>query len=340
VWISENSLSLASDKKEKKDIFDSLLFDEVSVKASPAALTAAVKGFWTRYSRSQTKELVELPVEGYDIPPGYFESFSQERAKVVSRDNLHKKYKLPSSRKRKEISYEREHSVGYACASSVAKAPLIENERLINYVHVVGWYIAESTEGYDIPFKCYVLDTDRVNAIACPGGYVVLTRGLLELLENESELAALLAHEMAHVIAGHGMLQVMEDKVRIKAGSSFDVLDKETGGASDMEVELLAITDRAVGIATGPKLDEYEFEADEMALLYLARSGYDLNAHMRLLDKIMDKHEKNIDIFDLNYRNHPDFKERLNRSGKVLRDYKNYRGSKFTERFKDYMVFY
>ena len=58
------------------------------------------------------------------------------------------------------------------------------------------------------------------------------------------------------------------------------------------------------------------------------------------VDKIMDKHEKNIDIFDLNYRNHPDFKERLNRSGKVLRDYKNYRGSKFTERFKDYMVFY
>jgi len=187
-------------------------------------------------------------------------------------------------------------------------------------------------------FTYYVLDTDRINAVSCPGGYVVLTKGLLELLGDESELAALLAHETAHVVAGHGMLEVMEDKVRITADSAFESLNRQVG-STELENELIAITDRALAIARSPKLDKYEFEADEMALRYLARSGYDLDGIVRLLEKLKTEHDAHTDMFDLNYRNHPDFGERMKRIRKEMKKYGGYSGKRFTESFRKNLAF-
>lgn len=340
VWVSENSLSVetGSSKSSKEDLFKSFSLEDVSVKASPATLTAAIKGFWTRYLRTNKENLAELPVNGYDVPVSYFESFSREHSKAVSREKLQRKYKLKRKYKKSRMPYEKEHSIGYTIASSIAEGSLVENDKLINYLYSVGWYVAESTERYDIRFNYYILDTDHINAVSCPGGYIVLTRGLLELINDESELAALLAHEMAHVIAGHAMQSMEDSKVSIQADSAFDLLEKETSSL-EAEEDLIAITNRAVSIATSPKLDEQEFEADRMAILYLARSGYDLNGLPRMLNTMMNKHERNIDIFDLNYRNHPDFKERVKRVEKEVRRYKRYEGRQYTNSFRSNMVF-
>ncbi len=340
VWISENSLSVEtnSGKSSKEDLFKSLSLEDVSINASPAALTAAIKGFWTRYSGAKRENLAELPVNGYDIPISDYEAFSRERSEAVSRENLQRKYGLKGTYKKIPLSYEKEHSIGYTIASSIAEGSLVENEKLINYLYSVGWYVAESTERYDIKFNYYILDTDHINAVSCPGGYAVLTRGLLELINDESELAALLAHEMAHVIAGHAMQTIEDNEVSIKADTAFDLLEKEAG-SSETEAELVAITNRAVSIATSPKLDEQEFEADRMAILYLARSGYDLNGLTRMLHIMMDKHERNIDIFDINYRNHPDFKERINRMENEIKRYKGYEGRQYSDSFRLNMVF-
>lgn len=341
VWISANSLSVEdgdSDVPEKSDPFASLSNETVPVTASPATVTAAIKGFWTRYTGADKSELVELPVNGYSIPHNVYEKFSSERSRAVGRDNLFNKYKLKSNYKHPPLTYEKEHSIGYAIASSIADAPLIKDERVIQYVHSVGTYVAEATERYDIRFIFYLLDTDRINAVSCPGGYIVLTRGLLELLHDESELAALLAHEMAHVIAGHAMQEMEDRAVSMKADSAFDRLGRETS-VSDVEMDLVGITNRAVSIATSPKLDKQEFEADKMAILYLARSGYDLNGLTRLLYTMRNKHESNIDMFDLNYRNHPDFRERIRHVEKEIIGYKTFKGEKFTESFRTNIVF-
>ncbi len=330
VWVSANAVEQAK-ASAAADIFGGGDFSEVTAGASPAVLTAAIKGFWTRYSRT-TEKLYELPVEGYEISvPGY-QRFSSERAKAVDRIKLMRRYKLEDRDKKHDIPYEKEHSVGFACASKAAVAPPMSSEKLNNYIHDVAWYLAEATERYDIRYRLYVLDTDRINAISCPGGYIVLTRGLLDLLGDESELAALLAHEMAHIIAGHGMLQAMDDKVRLKADSAFGALDKQVG-STETEAELVGITDRAMSVALAPKLDEYEFEADEMALNYLARSGYDLGGLSRLLDKLKAQHDKTTDIFDLNYRNHPDFGKRMKRIEKEVKSYKRYDGRRFDSEF-------
>ncbi|MFC1490610.1 M48 family metalloprotease [Candidatus Latescibacterota bacterium] len=347
VWISENSLSAESDadtgKKDTSmnmDVFKSLSVETVtSTKASPAVLTAAIKGFWTRYIGADKSNLAELPVNGFNVPVQYVESFSEKRSNEVSRDRLERQYGIARRYRKNRMDYEKEHSIGYSIASSIAEGKLVENERLINYISAVGCYIAESTERYDIKFIFYVLDTDRINAVSCPGGYIVLTRGLLELINDESELAALLAHEMSHVIAGHAMQSMEENEVGIEAGDAFDLLGQETGEISEIEGDLLALTNRAISIATSPKLDEQEFEADRMALTYMARCGYDVNGLSRMLNTMMTRHESNIDIFDLNYRNHPDFKERINQISRELRQYRNLDGKQFSGDFRANMIF-
>ena len=333
VWVSVNSLAVgvSASAGSGAESFPALSFDAITVKASSATLTAAIKGFWTRYSRGQTGTLYELPAEGFAVSIPAYESFAQSRADYASRDKLWDRYSLREV-KRSPLTFEREHSIGYAIASSIADAPPVADPAVTQYVYSVGWYLAESTEYYDSPFTFYILDTDRVNAVSCPGGYIVLTRGLLALLHDESELAAVLAHEMAHVIAGHAMQTLGENETAQKANTSFDILAQETG-TSETEQDLIGITDRAVSIATSPKLNEQEFEADRMALRYLARSGYDLGGLTRMLATMMDFHERNIDLFDLNYRNHPDFGERTKRIEAELRQYRSFQGSANRDQF-------
>jgi beta-barrel assembly-enhancing protease len=339
VWVSINSLSLdkSAAKETASDPFSSLSMGNVQVKASPATLTAAIKGFWTRYSGNRGTKLYELPIEGYPLDIAAYESFSRIRIQTTGRDKLWDRYPLPARARAQDIDYEKEHSIGYSIASSLADAPPVTDKALNQYITSVGLYVAESTERYDIAWTFYILDTDRINAVSCPGGYIVLTRGLLKLLADESELAALLAHEMAHVVAGHAMQTLEENKVARQADSAFDLLSKETK-VSEVETDLTAITSRAVSIATSPKLDEQEFEADRMALRYLARSGYDQGGLTRMLETMRTRHENAIDMFDLNYRNHPDFRERARRIGRELESYRNYQGSSFRNEFSSSMI--
>jgi predicted Zn-dependent protease len=144
---------------------------------------------------------------------------------------------------------------------------------------------------------------------------------------------------MAHIIAGHGMKEVIDDRIRIAADDAFAELDGELGNDPSADEELMGITNRAISIARAPKLDKYEFEADRMALRYLARSGYDLNGLSRLLLKLKERHADNIDIFDLNYRNHPDFDQRIRLVGEGMKGYRKYEGQAFSGYYGKSMVF-
>ncbi len=338
VWISENSI--LAEKTAPSSGLEPVAMGSADIKASPAAISAAIKGFWTRFSLGADRsKLAELPQEGYAVPPSAIDSFESERSGQVGREALYKKYPIDKPYKPGRVPFVKEQSIGYAIASSVAEGKLVPEGQAATYVTCVGSYIASGTERDDIPFRFYILDTPRVNAVSCPGGYIILTRGLLELIHDESELAALLAHEMAHVIAGHGTKAAVDDRIRIKADDAFAELDREVGNDPAEVEELVGITNRAMSIATGPKLDEYEFEADRMALNYLARCGYDLKAQVRLLQGIKAKHEDTIDMFDLNYRNHPDFAKRLALSEKEMKGYRNYTGGTFAEYYRSHMTF-
>jgi predicted Zn-dependent protease len=83
----------------------------------------------------------------------------------------------------------------------------------------------------------------------------------------------------------------------------------------------------------------YEYEAHELALLYMVRCGYDPGGLTRLLDTMQSVHARNADIFDLNYRNHPDVGERVKRIQREMRDYRNFNGKRYEDDFRRNMIF-
>ncbi|HEX4985250.1 MAG TPA: M48 family metalloprotease, partial [Burkholderiales bacterium] len=80
---------------------------------------------------------------------------------------------------------------------------LVDDSALVQYVNRVGMWVAQQSERPGLPWRFGVIDTDAVNAFAVPGGYVFVTRGMLALLESESELAGVLGHEVSHVVRKH-----------------------------------------------------------------------------------------------------------------------------------------
>jgi predicted Zn-dependent protease len=149
---------------------------------------------------------------------------------------------------------------------------------LINYVNRIGEHIARNTERPDVDFRFTVLDTPMVNAFALPGGYVYVSRGLLQQANSEAELAAVIAHEIGHVTARHSAERYSRG-VLTSLGAS--VL------AASTDSSMLA---QAAGLGGDLYIKSYsrgqEHQADELGLRYLYRSGYDPMAMASFLSNL------------------------------------------------------
>ncbi len=158
------------------------------------------------------------------------------------------------------------------------KYPATSNAALQNYVSSVGKKISSRTEtGY--PFTYTVLaDTRTANAFAGPGGFIYITTGMINMLENESQLAAALAHETGHVIRRHSVRQIQEQS------------------AANLAIGLLSqVTDRDLNNRL-TQLGEYllfqrfsradETEADIVGTQLMVNAGYNPEGMVQLLDKL------------------------------------------------------
>jgi predicted Zn-dependent protease len=104
----------------------------------------------------------------------------------------------------KEFTAEEEIALGEGIASAfLGAAPLHSDQNLQRYVNRVGKWLALHSERADLPWTFGVIDTETINAFALPGGTVVISHGLLKRMGSESELAGVLAHEIAHIVKKH-----------------------------------------------------------------------------------------------------------------------------------------
>lgn len=151
-------------------------------------------------------------------------------------------------------------------------APLVDNPAEQHYVNRVGTWLAMHTERADLPWRFGIVDTDSVNAFSAPGGYVLITRGLFERLRNESELAGVLAHEIAHVVRKHH-LRALQNEMRTSAvaevGSSVAARQGGIAGFASGQILKAGKTLYTRGL---DKNDEYE--ADRMGVVIATRAGY------------------------------------------------------------------
>lgn len=157
------------------------------------------------------------------------------------------------------------------------------DEQVNEPVRRVGERIAAHSGRDDVPFSFTVLDSDQINAFAAPGGFIYVTTGLLDRVENEDELACVLGHEVAHVAARHS-IKHFEHRQALAVPAVF--ISAATGGRADWAVDLAA----TLGMLSYSRRDE--LEADELGMLYARRAGYDPAAMVSFLGKLGEVEQK------------------------------------------------
>ena len=164
------------------------------------------------------------------------------------------------------VGLEKEREMGRQVAAVVAgRWRVLNNPALTDYVNLVGTVVAMQSPRYtEVPFRFAVLETDDINAFATPGGYIFITKGALDLMESEAELAGVLGHEIAHVDQKHVLEQVRKGNMITGAASEADL----NGPVLDRAIEQLSsLIFKGVG-------REAELESDSLGMLYAAAAGY------------------------------------------------------------------
>lgn len=209
----------------------------------------------------------------------------------------------------KNPSREEEIALGRNITGSLlGAAPLVKDDALQQYVNKVGRWVASQSERADLPWKFGVIESSDINAFAAPGGYVVITKGLYQKLNNEAQLAGVLGHEIAHVVKKH-QLKVLQKQQLLNVGAS---KLKDLFGKND-KLAKKAISSGAEISARGLDKDA-EFEADRMGLVLATRAGYDAYGLAEVLQTI-DQTNKADSSVALLFKTHPAPEERLSKLG-------------------------
>ena len=238
----------------------------------------------------------------------------------------------------KEYTQEEEIQLGEGLAAGfLGAAPLHKDERLQRYVNRVGRWIAAHSERADLPWTFGVIENETINAFAMPGGTVIISHGLLKRLQNESELAGVLGHEIAHVVQKH-QLQAIQAGARGDLAAS---LGKEYAGnriarggdAFGLKSQLAsAAVDLAKnGFFLKPLDRSLEYEADRMGVVLAARAGYDpygFVAVLQMLALVKETDEGGI------LATHPSAVDRIAELEKVVPALEKYAGQTVEPRFK------
>ncbi len=188
----------------------------------------------------------------------------------------------------KEFTQEDEIALGEAAtASFLGASPLHHDASLQRYVNRVGKWVALHSDRADLPWTFSVIDTETINAFALPGGSIIVSSGLLKRLGRESELAGVLAHEIAHVVKRHQLKAIqsgMQADFWKNVGTSVAAdRVKIGGGAVGSTVGNMAkpyILDAAGnlikdGFFLRPLDRGLETEADQLGIVLATRAGYD-----------------------------------------------------------------
>ena len=186
---------------------------------------------------------------------------------------------------------------------------LFQNERVSAFLTLIGERILAHSDKAPFEFKFSIIRSSAINAFATPGGYVYLNQGLINLVENEGELAGVIAHEIAHV-NGHHISEIIDRSKKLSISALAAILAGAfLGGSGDVTA---AVTSFSLATATAFSLKysrEQEEAADRMGMSYLVSAGYDGKSMLDFL-KIMRRYEYYSNTIPSYFLTHPGTDER------------------------------
>jgi hypothetical protein len=190
--------------------------------------------------------------------------------------------------------------------------PLWDDAASQQRVNRVGRWVASQTSRPDLPWTFGIIDTPEVNAFAAPGGFVLMTRGLYELLATDSELAAALAHEIAHCVQRDHYNVIRQQEL---ASTGKDLALQEVSDGSDSAATVAAkryVEKNGAAIMLTSLDREAEYRSDEAAEIYLARAGMNPLALYSVLQKMTALGNDSASLAEL-YKSHPPLDSRVDR---------------------------
>jgi hypothetical protein len=285
--------SIITAKPPRNNVFAQMATQETGTTVSRHGMSAGVKGFGEKFTKvfKGDPSFLDLAMT-YQLDSSQYEKFRKDTYKGFSIKKLRKATPLPE-RKDPDYYTDAESGFGLGLASAIASQGLYKNEQVMQYVNDVGNLVADASDVPDVQFKFFILDIPAANSYACPGGIIFVTKGMLKYVRNEAELACVLGHEIAHVSRLHGVKEMEKQKNQIAAEDAFAELDAELPPEQDIELAKTEqeLDDESFSIfqyLIQGRLSKYEEEADKLGLRFAVRAGYDPNAILSLLDRLIN----------------------------------------------------
>jgi beta-barrel assembly-enhancing protease len=203
-------------------------------------------------------------------------------------------------------SIEKEMALGKGMAQQVERtAKLLDDKQITEYVNRLGQNLGRHSDT-KIPLTIKVIDSSEPNAVTLPGGYIFVNTGLIRTADTEAELAAAMAHEIAHVAARHGTRQATQSEVTQLATIPL-IFMTGVGGLCFRGAATLALPMGNLAISRSN-----ESEADMLGLQYLYKSGYDPLGMVDIFEKILSFDvRKRGKVFSAWVSDHPESSDRL-----------------------------
>jgi predicted Zn-dependent protease len=206
-----------------------------------------------------------------------------------------------------QIDEPHEIEIGQHLAAVLLGAkPLHPNMALQAYVNRLGRWISLQSTRPNLPWTFMVLDDSGYNAFAAPGGYIFVTKGLIDALKDESELAGVLAHEISHVLFKHH-LQAMNKSARTGLLAKLAASQLAQGANAALSAQLIGLGRDlySKGLDQGDEL-----EADRNGVALATRAGFDPYGLVAVLSQLRTVAPDN-PMFTLQRSTHPAAQVRL-----------------------------
>ncbi|MFY9532402.1 MAG: M48 family metallopeptidase [Candidatus Acidiferrales bacterium] len=211
-------------------------------------------------------------------------------------------------------SLEREIALGKQLAQEVDRSAKFIDDPVVNeYVNRVGQNLVRNSDA-QVPFTIKVIDSDQVNAFALPGGFFYVNSGLVLRADEESELAGVMAHEIAHVSARHGTRNATKGQIAQLATIPLILLGP--GGWAGYGI--YQGLNFALPLSFLKFSRSAEAEADYLGLQYMYKTGYDPNSFVSFFEKVQADEKKHPGTIPRIFSSHPPTPDRIDAAQKQI----------------------
>ncbi len=211
-----------------------------------------------------------------------------------------------------DITEAKEIRLGKEAAEAVIRQyGLVEDKAEVRRMNAIGDRIVKACDRPDLEYHFHIINSDIINAFAIPGGYIFMTRGIMDFIDDDDELASVIGHEVTHVAKRHGV-----------------VLYKKSMKDALVNLLVMVLTRDPNAVVAGQMIEQSrtdvygrgaEIEADRIGLEYAKKAEYDPNGFMRFILKLQRYETHRPDLIQDYYDFHPPMDARIQLVGENFR---------------------